>query len=116
MFNLCLRKRDWYPLAKLSSITSHNLNLITEKIKKREYQLSNFSFVGREVKRILEQKEGNLKSLEELMRAVSPEVQLQRGFAIVKKADSFIKKSTDVSKGDVVSIQFYDQKKEAEIK
>lgn len=81
-------------------------------------KLERSALISREVKFLLEQKESRVVSLEELVQGASPQVQLKRGFSLIKKEDNktFIKSASELKKGDLVNIEFSDNIKIAEIK
>ncbi len=87
-------------------------------ILKEKNKLERSSLLLREVEFLIDRKQNKLNSFEEQIQAASPEVQLKRGFAIVKIKDQerFIKKASELNSGDLVNIEFSDTKKLAEIK
>lgn len=87
-------------------------------ILKEKNRLARNSLILRELDFLINQKENKLISFTEMVQAASPEVQLKRGFAIVKEKDSgvFIKKASQVTTGNLVNIEFCDNTKLAEIK
>lgn len=87
-------------------------------ILKEKNKLERSSLLLREVEFLVDRQQNKLTSFEEQIQAASPDVQLKRGFAIVKTKDKerFIKKASELNTGDLVNIEFSDTKKLAEIK
>jgi exodeoxyribonuclease VII large subunit len=69
-----------------------------------------------EVKRVINDLKKDLILSQNLLNAYNPEGVLKRGYAIVKKGSDIIKLKDQVKKSDLIEIQLYSGKFEAEVK
>ncbi len=72
----------------------------------------------RSLPRIVNEYELRLDHFSNILREVSPEVQLRRGFALIKRKDSeeYVTSGQNLHFGEVVRIEFYDTKRVAVVK
>lgn len=86
-------------------------------IVRAEDKIKNFSGLSANTIRFLEQKERELSRLALHVSDASPEVQLKRGFSMVRvrSEERFIKSSKELHDNDEVSIEFADGKRDAKI-
>ena len=70
-----------------------------------------------ELNHAIDRRERRLESMEQLIENVSPEMQLKRGFSIVRRAnsDEIVVSGGQLSSGDKVELQFWDKLKQASI-
>ncbi len=84
---------------------------VAERIEERERQkVRRLSTVPREIEHLLRSKEAGLKGYEQLLEGVSPQTQLQRGFAIVKSESDghYVIDGAGLPEGERVQIEFRD--------
>jgi exodeoxyribonuclease VII large subunit len=112
-----LMKRIEYYESKLKDLSSSAVLSRPERyIESREYDLLYyFNRLNYSYKLILSDAEASFTRLVSRLDDLNPLSVLSRGFSIVKKEDSVIRSSSDLSKGDTVDILFADGSAKATI-
>lgn len=103
-----LRKKSFQSFVKTALPISALAQQSWMMQQKEMARLSNI--FSRWTSRLLEEKERAIVSLEKLFLGVSPEVQLKRGFVLLRKAGSEqpLKNGKELKHGDSVMLQFHD--------
>jgi len=92
------------------------LRLASERVLQRaEEKISSLGGIPRAAELLIERKTGELSRLSAHVSEASPEVQLKRGFSIVKAGGAFVRSAAELKKNDEVSLEFIDGKRDAKI-
>ena len=80
-------------------------------------RLDNLSIITERMLRVVERKSADIQRWEEVIRGASPEVQLQRGFLMLRRPEeeTFVTRAKDLREGDLVQLVFADGERAAEI-
>lgn len=102
--------QDLTQVLKPILISSKNL------VDKKSREFSHLTTKGvNGISRVLERKNLELSKFVQRVEDASPKKQLKRGFSIIRADKTPVLRAKDLSQGDEVEIEFYDDKKEARI-